>query len=312
MLSNFFTVGEQILILFLLIAVGFVCGKKKMLTEKTVQEMTDFVLFIVAPCVIIDAFQRPFDAALSHSFFQAILFSTAAILIAFVLARFTLHHEDKKRESVYRFAVMFSNCAFMGFPLEQALLGADGLFFGAATLVSFTVLTWTLGLYVMSRDKSLLSLKKLLINPGIIGVVIGLALFFSSTALPHVVAQPVSYLAALNTPLPMVIIGYHLSRASILPILKDARTWITIGERLIVVPLIALGVGLLSGMNSFVLLACMVVTCPPTAANCTMFAASYKQDAELSVSLVSLSTLLSILTMPVIIVFTQFLCGISF
>lgn len=312
MLSNFFTVGEQIIILFLLIAVGFVCGKRKMLSEKTIQEMTDFVLFIVAPCVIINAFQRPFEAALSHAFFQAILFSAATILVAFVLVRCTLHHEDKKKESVYRFAVMFSNCAFMGFPLEQALLGADGLFFGAATLVSFTVLTWTLGLYVMSRDKSLLSVKKLITNPGIIGVVIGLSLFFTSTTLPPIVAEPVSYLAALNTPLPMVIIGFHLSRASLLPIMKDVRTWITIGERLIVVPLIALGMGLLSGMDSFVLLACMVVACPPTAANCTMFAASYKQDAELSVSLVSLSTLLSIFTMPVIIVITQMLCGVTF
>lgn len=312
MLSNFFTVGEQILILFLLMAIGFICGKKNYLSEHTIQEMTSFILAVVIPCTIINVFQRPFDMAMTSAFVQAVLFTTVVTLAAFVLSRFTLRDADKKRESVYRFSVMFSNCSFMGFPLEQALLGTDGLFLGAASLVPFTILTWTLGLFMMSRDKTLLSAKKLVTNPGIIGVTVGLFLFFSSTTLPAVVAEPVSYLSALNTPLPMVIIGYHLSRASILPILKEVRTWITLVERLIVVPLIGLALGLLFHMDSFVLLACMVVTCPPIAAITTMFAANYKQDAGLSVSLVSLSTLLSIFTMPVMIVLTQIVCGISF
>ena len=125
------------------------------------------------------------------------------------------------------------------------------------------------------------------------------------TSLPEVVNAPVNALAALNTPIPMVIIGYHLSRAKLAPVLRDGRTWLAAAERLIVVPLAALALGLLCGMDGTALLAAMVALCPPTAAICTMFAARCQQDTALSVSLVSLSTLLSIFTMPLLIVLTQ-------
>lgn len=305
MFANFLTVGQQVVILYFLIAVGVVCGKTKFLSDGAIEGMTNFVLYVVSPCVMIKAFQRPFESSLAGAFFQAAAFSAVMTILSYILVRLTLHDTDKRRERVYRFAVLFSNCAFMGLPLEEALLGDDGLFFGAACLAVFILLTWTLGLYVMSEDRTLLSGKRLACNPGIIGIVIGLALFFSSITLPQVISAPVEYLAALNTPVPMVIIGYHLSRAKIAPVLRDRRTWITMAERLIIIPLAGLALGLVCHMDGTALLASMIVLCPPTAAVCTMFAALYKQDAELSVSLVSLSTLLSIFTMPLIIVLTQ-------
>lgn len=305
MLENFLTVGQQVVILYILIAIGMVCGKTKFLSDGAISGMTNFVLYVISPCVMIKAFQRPFESALAGAFFQAAAFAAVMTILSYILVRFTLHHSDKRRERVYRFAVLFSNCAFMGLPLEEALLGDDGLFFGAACLAVFILFTWTMGLLVMSGDRSLLSVKGLFLNPGIIGVVLGLILFFTSVTLPQVVSAPVEYLAALNTPVPMVIIGYHLSHARITPLLRDKRTWITIAERLIIVPLAGLALGLVCHMDATALLASMIVLCPPTAAVCTMFAALYKQDAELSVSLVSLSTLLSIFTMPLIIVLTQ-------
>ena len=305
MLASLLTVGQQVIILYLLIAVGFVCGKTKFLAEGAVTGLTNFVLSVVTPCVMIQAFQRPFDASLSAAFFQSMALAAAATLLSYVLARLTLRHSDARRQSVYRFAVLFSNCAFMGLPLEMALLGADGVFFGAACLAVFLLFTWTLGLLVMSRDRSLLQWRQLAANPGVLGVAVGLALFFTSTTLPEVLSAPISYLAALNTPVPMIIIGFHLSRARVTPILRDRRTWICQAERLIAVPLLGLGIGWLMGMNATALTACIIALCPPTAAICTMFASRYGQDTELSVSLVSLSTLLSVLTMPLMIVLAQ-------
>ena len=305
MLANFLTVGQQVVILYLLIAVGFVCGKTKFFSEDAIGGLTDFVLYVVTPCVMIKAFQRPFEAALAGAFFQVAAFAAAATVFAYVLARLTLHDTDKRRERVYRFSVLFSNCAFMGLPLEEALLGSRGVFFGAASLAVFQLLTWSMGLAVMRGERGGLSLKKLFLNPGILGVAAGLLLFFTSFSLPEVVNAPVNALAALNTPIPMVIIGYHLSRAKLAPVLRDGSTWLAAAERLIVVPLAALALGLLCGMDGTALLAAMVALCPPTAAICTMFAARCQQDTALSVSLVSLSTLLSIFTMPLLIVLTQ-------
>ncbi len=305
MLANFLTVGQQVIILFMLIGVGYVCGKTKFLADTAVTGMTDFVLYIVTPCVMIQAFQRPFDAALAGIFVQAVLFAVLTTAIAWLLARFTLHDQQPCRESVYRFSAIFSNCGFMALPLENALLGPDGLFFGAAYLAVFNLTSWTLGLYMMSRNKELLSVKKLLTNPGIIGVAAGLLLFFTSTSLPEILGTPVDYLAALNTPIPMVVIGYHLSHAKLRAIFRDFRSWLAMAERLLIIPLIGLALGLVMHMDPTALVACMVALCAPTAAACTMFSVIYAQDSELSVSLVSMSTLLSILTMPLIIVLTQ-------
>ena len=305
MLASFLTVSQQVAILFILIGIGFICGKTKFLADTAVTGMTDFVLYIVTPCVMLQAFQRPFDAALAGIFAQAVFFALVSTAASWLLARFTLHDGDPCRESVYRFAAIFSNCGFMALPLESALLGPDGLFFGAAYLAVFNLTSWTLGLYMMSRNKELLSLKKLATNPGIIGVVLGLILFFTSTTLPEILETPVEYMAALNTPIPMIVIGYHLSHAKLRTIFRDVRSWLAMAERLIIIPLIGLGFGLLIGMDPTALIACMIALCAPTAAVCTMFSVIYAQDSELSVSLVSTSTLFSILTMPLIIVLTQ-------
>lgn len=305
MLTNFLTVSQQVIILFIMIGIGFVCGKTKFLADTAVTGMTDFVLYIVTPCVMIQAFQRHFDAALAGIFAQAVFFAVITTVIAWLLSRFTLHDPDNSRESVYRFSAIFSNCGFMALPLENALLGPDGLFFGAAYLAVFNLTTWTLGLYMMSHNRKLLSVKKLLTNPGILGVAAGLLLFFTSTALPEVLEAPVEYMAALNTPIPMVVIGYHLSHAKLASIFRDFRSWLAMAERLIIIPVIGLAVGLLMGMDPTAFVACMVALCAPTAAVCTMFSVIYAQDSELSVSLVSMSTLLSIVTMPLIIVLAQ-------
>lgn len=309
MLTNFLTVGQQVIILFFLIGVGFICGRTKFLADSAVTGITDFVLYVVTPCVMIQSFQRTFEVSLAGAFLQSLIFATVVTVISYFIARFTLRDNDKRRESVYRFAAIFSNCGFMALPLESALLGADGMFFGAAFLAVFNIFGWTLGLQMMTHNRQLLSIKKLITNPGILGVFCGLLLFFTSTTLPELIAAPVDYLAALNTPLPMVVIGYHLSHANLRAILRDVRAWLSMAERLIIIPLAGLAFGLLIGMNTTALCACMIALCTPTAAMCTMFSVIYGQDSELSVGLVSFSTVLSILTMPLIIVLTQTLSG---
>ena len=305
MLENFITVAQQVGILFVLIGIGFVSGKTKFLADSAVTGMTDFVLYLVTPCVMLQTFQREFDAALAGTFLQAVLFAAVTTVAAWLLSRLTLHDNTMERQSVYRFAAIFSNAGFMALPLEQALLGPDGLFFGAAFLAVFNIATWTLGLYMMSHNKRLLSLKRLVTNPGILGVAVGLILFVTSTQLPEILGKPVDYMAALNTPIPMIVIGYHLAHAKISVIFRDFRAWLAMAERLLIIPLIGLVLGVLSGMDAVALTACMVALSAPTAAITTMFSVSYGQDAELSVALVSVSTLLSILTMPVMIVLTQ-------
>lgn len=304
MLDNFLTVGEQVVILFILIAVGFVCGKIKIFNDNAITNMTNFVLLIVTPCVLIECFQREFDPNMLKNLGIAALIAICSFALSILIVNIIIHDKDKTRERVYRFSAIFSNCAFMSLPLQSALLGSDGVFYGAAYIAVFNIVVWSYGVISMSGEKKV-NILKIVLNPGILGVLIGIALFLLSVSLPSPVLKPISYLANLNTPLPMVIIGYHLSKVNLLKSFKDVKSYIVIGIKLILIPFLALGILLLCDIDKSVLIACIIAISAPTAAMCTMFSAKYNQATDLSVNLVSVSTLLSIVTMPVIVGLAQ-------
>lgn len=297
MINNILTVGNQVVILFVLMAVGFILGKNKILNENAVKSMTDLVLYTVTPCVIINSFMREFDVAMLKNLIITFVAATAWFVIDIIIANLIIHDKNKKRESVLRFGLIFSNCGYMSIPLQQALLGDDGVFFGAVFVAVFNIIVWTYGISLMDGSKNSISLKKIFINPGIIATAVGIVLFVSSLKLPSVITEPIGYLAAVNTPIPMIIIGYHLVGASFK--ITGVNTWIAIIFRLVVSPLICLGGMYLFGIRGAVLVAGVIAASAPWAANTTMFAQKYDADVSLSAACVSLTTLLSIVTMPV-------------
>ena len=305
MISEFLTVFSQVLILFILISVGFIFGKTKIFNDNGIKSLTDLVLYIVCPSVVIDAFMREYEPKLLRNLLITAAFAFIAHLIPAVLSHILIHDKDKARERVLRFGSVFSNCGFMSLPLQQALIGDDGVFYGAVFVAVFNLLCWTYGLVLMSGDKRQLSPKKIITNPGIIGVSIGMIIFFCGINLPQVISKPVGYFAALNTPMPMFIIGYHLSKANILKALKERGLYITLALRLVVSPLLLFGIMYLFKIDSTIIIACVIASGAPTAAITTMFSTKFKRATELSVDLVSFGTLLSLITIPLIVAFVQ-------
>ncbi len=299
MTENILIVGTQVIILFVLIAVGFGCAKAKLLSDGAVKSIIDFLLYIVTPCVIVHSYQRDFDPAMLKGLgitFAASLLSHAATI---VIAHLFIHDKDKRRENVLRFGAVFSNCGYMSLPLQNALLGADGVFYGATYIAVFNIVMWTYGVFLMDGGVRSISLKKAFINPGIIGTAAGLLVFVLSLRLPQVISEPIGYLAALNTPLPMIVIGYHLASARFN--IKGAGTYAAMFVRLIISPLIMLGGLYLCGIRGTILVACVIAASAPCAAATTMFAEKFGGDTTLSAACVSITTLLSVITMPLIV-----------
>lgn len=301
MLENFLTVGTQVLVLFILIGVGVVCTKAKLLTSTAVRAMADVVLLFATPCVIIRSFQRPLTAELMKDLGISALAAIGVHLLGIALAHLLCHDKDDARRSVLRFGVVFSNAGYMAIPLQQAILGDDGVFFGAVFVAVFNIVLWTYGVGVMSGGVKALSLRKILLNPGLIGVTLGLIFLLGGITLPTVIASPINHLANLNTPLPMLIIGFYLAGANIKEALRDRSAYLTILLRLAVVPLITLGVMWLCGIRGTILVSAVIGASAPVATATTMFAAKFDRSPTLSVNLVVLSTLLSAITMPLIV-----------
>lgn len=309
LVENFLIISQQVLVLFILVAVGFLCGKKGLIDDVASKKLTDIVLYVVTPCVMISAFQREFSVELVG---KIIIAAVCAALIhagSILLAKLIFRDKNESRKKVLRFSVIFSNCGFVSLPLQKAILGDEGWFYGSIFVAVFNIFLWTYGLVSMSGDRRQLSVKKLVFNPGIVGVAVALILFLCRINLPEILSLPVDYLAALNTPLPMLIIGYYLSKANFKAAFTDAGIYTAMGVRMVLIPLIALGLMLLFRIDSTIIVAFTIAGSAPTAATTTMFSAKYDRDVELSVGVVASTTVISLVTMPLVTALAQTISG---
>lgn len=323
-LVSFLAVAEKVGLLFIIIALGFLCQRIKLLTEEANKCMADIVMYFVTPCVIINAFSAtlyPKEELLGilknigAVALIAVAVHTVMILLVTVIFRF--RNEDKKR--LMRFAAVFSNAGFIALPLAQALIDTpeshEGALYAAVYLAVFNIALWTWGYADMSGESSGMSIRKILLNPGIIGVAVGLVFFTSplyvtlngeaGLRLPSIIAGAISALSALNLPLPMLMVGFYLGKADLIAAFKDGWSYLCIALRLLVFPLATLGMLYLCGVRGNVLLVSVIGACAPVGATATIFAAKFGRDTELSVRLVSLSTVLSMVTMPLIVGLTR-------
>lgn len=307
MLQAFFTVGQQILTLYLLLAVGFLLGKVKLIDKKGSEALSGLVMYVVTPCMTVLAYQRPLEHDSLHGFF---LVAGMALLLhlIFMVASLLIRCEDRERQGALRFGTVFTNCGFMGYPLMTALLGSIGVFYGTAYVMWFTLLAWTVGIYIHTGDKSRLRLRPLLLNPGVLGTVVAMALYLAQVTLPELIMTPVGYLADLNTPLPMLVVGYQLSQADFRTALRGGASWLAMILRLVVLPLMSLGLCLLFHIPHDLTLVLLIAASAPPAALLSMFAARFGGDTALTSSMVSVQTALSALTMPVMVGLAQYLC----
>lgn len=300
MIGSFLTVGEQVLILFALMAVGFALGKAKLMGDKGSLAMTNLVMYAVSPAMMVVAFQREKDTADLHNFLVCLLLAAAVHAVSILLAYAALRGKDGTC-GVLQFGAVFSNCGFMGYPLMAALLGSIGVFYGSAYVIVFTILSWTWGVYVITGDRSQLRLKPLLLNPGVISVVLAMALYLGQVTVPEPLMVPINYLADLNTPLPMLVVGYQLSHANFKAALQGISSWVTLVLRLLVLPLASLGICLALNVSHDLTLVLLIAASAPPAALLSMFAARFGKDTALTSSLVSVQTAISALTMPVLV-----------
>ena len=150
-------------------------------------------------------------------------------------------------------------------------------------------------------------LTTLLMNPGIIGLAIGLPIYFLNIRLPELIASPVQMISALNTPLAMIVVGGYIARVKLKEFISDAAVYKMAVLRLFVAPALYLALALLVRPNDTLLMSSVIQAATPVAANCVLFAVQYGGDAELASKSVAVTTALSIITIPLFTVLAQLL-----
>lgn len=299
MIQNFLVVLEQVTVLFLLMAVGFVMTKLGLLTQLGTGQMTALLLYIVTPCVIVDSFQVPCDARLLRILLLGGLATMGTYLVYMLLAHFLFPRQGEELRPVLQAGSIYGNLGFMGLPLVRSVLGEGAAIFAVVDLGLFNVLTWTHGVLLMG-GRSAFSAKKAILNPGVLGVLVGLPLFLLNLRLPTVLYSPIHFLAQMNTPLAMVIIGAQMGRSDLLGILRRRELYAATGIKLAVLPLLTGLLLLPVGMDPTFYTTVVILAGAPTAGITSMFAERFGRSPEQAAQLVSLATLLSIITLPIV------------
>lgn len=311
MLEHIRILVSQIAVMFLLMAAGYACFRLKYLNEKGTAQFSTLLNRVVAPCVIINSFQRPFEPALAH----ALLLSAGCALLYFACAIACAHLVFRKKATVAsradkRFCTVFTNCGFMSLPLLDALFGSYGLFLGSAFIVVNNIVLWSYGVDQLAESVTPAQrVRSILLNPGTVSVAIGLLFFLTPLTMPAAPAQAVGYLASLNTPVAMLILGAFLAQCDLRACFTDRGVYQVTALSLFALPLLTMALFLLLPLDTTIRTAMLVCVSAPVGMVSPMFAQVYGTDHLFSTRAVAVSTVLSAVTIPSMIALCTLLGG---
>lgn len=307
----FNNVLDQSIILFLLIVIGFITRKKNIITDETIKGFSEFMLKVTLPLFIIISMDKDFSK-------DKIVFSGLILFISIFtyIFKILLSKVFVKRinaldveKNVYRCLIIFSNAGFMGFPIAYTIYGDDGIFYAAMLNIAYNISIWTIGARLLNVEGANQEdgLKKLIFNPGIFSVFIGLILFVTPLTLPRLLYEPMNMVGNMTTPMAMIVVGGILGATKIGSAFKNKNLIIVSLIRLIFIPIFILLLLLPFNLPKIVLGITVIIDAMPCAANVAIFSRKYGSDYSLASQGVFLSTLMNIVTTPFILyIFIKF------
>ena len=298
-IKNVFT---QVFILFILILVGYISTKTNLIDSSLTKKLSKLIMNIFLPCMIINSMQLEYSPIILKKVLLLILISLFIYAISFLIAIiFKAISRSKNDIGVYQFAILFSNVGFMGYPIVEAILGKDAIFYAAIFNIPFNLLIMTLGVFVICKENNNYSFSfKSLINPVIISIFIGLSLFILNIKLPYIINRPIELLGNITTSLSMIVIGSMLCLSSISECVKNKKVYIVSFIRLVLMPILIYFI--LKGIvyDKLLFSIPIVIVSMPVASNTAILSSEYNANDKLASQLVFMSTLFSIVTIPII------------
>ncbi|MBQ2694292.1 MAG: AEC family transporter [Clostridia bacterium] len=307
-LQNVLIASEQVAILYVLVAIGAIADKVGIYTEKVAKSCTDLLFYIITPAVIIQSFcTLEYNPDTVKGLFTAIACGFVLHIVSAAISSLVFNKCNMDEGCIYKYSCAYGNCGYMALPLAGAVLGEEGVFYCSAVIISFQIFSFTHGIYTINKggEKVKFDFKKLILNPGVISVIIGLPLFLLSVKLPNIIASPMNYIASLNTPVAMLIFGTYIANTNFKTIFKNWRIFAVALVKLIILPLILLAAFRLVGISGTLLVALSISAGAPTANNTVMFAAKYDRNTGLASQTVAVVSFISIITLPVMIALAQ-------
>ena len=304
-------------VLLAFILPGYFLRKAKLVAESVLPAFSNVLIYVCLPILMVKAFAvDPVKPSVDVAIEMGVVFLIALIslMAMYFLSKLAFRGmKDVKRRDVYSFVAVFSNCGFIGIPFIDMMTGgnAKAIMFVAVYNVAFNILVWTLGVYLMTQNKKDISWKHAFLNPSMIGSYIGLLLFFlpqinifNMPAVKELQQFPV-YFADMTSVLSMFIVGIRMADIPIKKLFNTFGSYCACALRLIVCPLLAVGITLvfkaIYPVSDIVLLSVAVAAAMSPASTCVAYAETFDGDKNSAATTFILGTLLSVFTVPVFV-----------
>lgn len=286
----------QLFMMFAIAGIGVMLRRRGVITDPVIKGLSDIVTLATNPALLISVTQYEYTPRTLVNFLHVLWMGTVTLAFVMVAVYALCRRQDERTRPVVALVSALPNAGFMGLPIIRAMYGADGALYLAAIIVAFNLVIWTVGIALI--DRSRFTLRRMF-NPGFIASLIGMALFLLNVNLPDFLDAPLDSLAAVNTPLAMLVLGARLK-------LPDARS-LASGNSLLIaavklaaMPLIALGLSAAFHLDPVASGALVIASAMPSAIMGQMVAEQYDRDAALAAQSVSVTSVLSLATIPLI------------
>ena len=296
----FLIISNQIIKMCLLLIAGFICFKTGIVDHRGNKTLSNLLLLVINPIMIINSFQIEYSPHLLQGFLFACLLAILTHAAGIAVTTVLIPKKEDRDYQIERFSSMYSNCGFMGIPLVSSILGSEGvLYLTAYIVVSMSLLDpWPHG---YDRKHVLTAAEKGLSSPVIFGSAIGLILFAFSLSCPLSWGDTLTYLADLNTPVAMLIAGISLAETSLGKALKNPRLYLVTGIKLLVIPLIMLVIFSFLPINDSVLFTILIAAACPVATTGTMFSLRFDKNFRYASEIFAFTTVASLATIPLLV-----------
>lgn len=304
---DFYLIFSKVSVIFLLIMVGFFLSKKNILTSEGQKELTSLLLYVLLPCTLIKSFDIEYSYDILTRGLKMSFFMFAIYILSYFIARLVSrrYKEPENRKDIHVLSMILPNVGFMGYPIINALIGPEAIIYAVMCNMGFEFFAWTVGIYTVSKNSAVKDDENPIISlfktPAIIAILTGLVLFTTPLYIPEPLISTVSLLSGAMSPVAMIIVGISLANSNLSKIVKNKYIYISSTVRLVAIPLVTMIILRLLSAENMSYYIPMILISMPTAGYATMFATKYENDSLLASEIISMSTLISLVSIPIII-----------
>lgn len=297
----FLLIVSQLFKMLVILLVGIFCCRIGLVSTEGSRCISNLLLNIVNPCLIITVYQTDYDKTLVAGLLLSFAAALVSHFIAILISTAFIRKNSSAESGLERYAAVYSNCGFIGIPLIGSVLGNEGVFYLTAYMTVFNLLTWTHGLSLMKGNFRLRNLRDGLLSPMVLSTLLAMALFFIQFEIPDPLLDSMNYIADMNTPLAMMVAGFSVAHSNLKDICTNLSIYKVAALKLLAIPLAVLLFLSFLPLDSTVAYTTLIASACPTATTITMMSILYNKNHAYASEIFSFTTVLSILTIPVVI-----------